>query len=157
GHFCGDFAVGGTLSGMAFKGVLRAARWFEEGFAPTLRMFNDRMLCSGPAGLSKLSGLFGKSQEVAQCTKSNLRLGQQVHKSYKAAIADKKIFRKEFTLPSGRRVDFIDFTNGKVYELKPNNPRAIRAGMKQLEQYIKELKEHPKLKHIEWEGVLETY
>ncbi len=58
---------------------------------------------------------------------------------------------------SGRRIDFLDIKNGKVYELKPNNPRAIRAGMKQLEQYIKELKEHPKLKHIEWEGVLEAY
>jgi len=65
--------------------------------------------------------------------------------------------RKEFTFPSGRRVDFIDIPNGKVYELKPNNPRATRDGMKQLERYVKELKEHPTLGHIEWEGILEVY
>ena len=106
---------------------------------------------------SFLGGLFGKSEEVVQYTKSNLRLGQQMHKSYKAGetILNKKT--KEYVLPSGRRIDFLDRINGKVYELKPNNPRAIREGQKQLQRYIEELKTVPRFKDIQWEGILETY
>ncbi len=106
---------------------------------------------------SFLGGLFGKSEEVVQYTKSNLRLGQRMHQSYKAAIADKINLRKEYKLPSGRRIDFLDRANGKVYELKPNNPRAIKAGMKQLEMYINELKTMPEYKNVNWEGILEVY
>lgn len=65
--------------------------------------------------------------------------------------------RKEFKLPSGRRIDFLDIKNGKVYELKPNNPRSIRAGMKQLDDYINELKQMPEFKNKNWEGILEVY
>jgi RHS repeat-associated protein len=106
---------------------------------------------------SFLGGLFGKTKEVVQYTKSNLRLGQQVHKSYKAGetILYKKT--KEYVLPSRKRIDFLDRVNGKVYELKPNNPRAIREGRKQLEMYIEELKTIPDFKGIQWEGILETY
>ena len=46
---------------------------------------------------------------------------------------------KEYRLPSGRRIDFLDIPNATIYELKPNNPRAIKVGMKQLERYKKEL------------------
>lgn len=65
--------------------------------------------------------------------------------------------RKEYKLPSGRRIDFIDRANGKVYELKQNNPRAIRDGMKQLEMYINELKTMPEYKNVNLEGILEVY
>lgn len=110
-----------------------------------------------PMGSSLLGGSFGKSEEVVQYTKSNLRLGKQIHKSYKMGevILNKKT--KEFVLPSGRRIDFLDRVNGKVYELKPNNPRAIREGQKQLQRYIEELKTIPRFKDIQWEGILETY
>lgn len=60
-------------------------------------------------------------------------------------------------MPSKKRIDFIDIVNGKVYELKPNNPRAIREGQKQLQIYIEELKTIPDFKGINWEGILETY
>jgi hypothetical protein len=64
---------------------------------------------------------------------------------------------KEYVLPSKKRIDFLDIVNGKVYELKPNNPRAIREGQKQLQRYIEELKTIPDFKGVNWEGVLETY
>ncbi len=112
-----------------------------------------------PKGASRIgfSGLLEKSEEVVQYTKSNLRLGQQVHLSYKAGETILNQKAKKYILPSKKRIDFLDMVNGKVYELKPNNPRAIREGQKQLQTYIEELKTIPKFKHIEWEGILETY
>lgn len=56
-------------------------------------------------------------------TKSNLDLGKKVHKEYKAGDVDYITKFKEYNLPSGKRVDFIDFENKTVYELKPYNPR----------------------------------
>jgi len=46
---------------------------------------------------------------------------------------------KEFVLDSGRRPDFVNFFNKTIYELKPNNPRSIKLGYKQLEAYRAEL------------------
>ena len=91
-------------------------------------------------------------------TKSNLKLGQQMHKTYHAGEMG-----KEFRLPSGRRIDFLDIDNGIIYELKPNNPRAIKQGEKQLQMYLKELQnpatiqKHPRLGGIQWKTILETY
>lgn len=128
-----------------------ASRSFAEGV--------DTILSFGsPKNAFRTMSLLGKTEEMVQkWTTSNLRIGQQVHRSYKAAIADKINLRKEYKLPSGRRIDFLDRVNGKVYELKPNNPRAIKAGMKQLEIYINELKTMPEYKNVNWEGILEVY
>lgn len=38
-----------------------------------------------------------------------------------------------------KKIDFIDFIEKIIYELKPNNPRAIRAGQKQLDTYHQEV------------------
>jgi Restriction endonuclease fold toxin 9 len=65
-------------------------------------------------------------------------------------------FQKEFTLPSGRRVDGINFDTRTVVELKPNNPRAIRAGERQVGGYVDELNtEFPG--STPWTGRVETY
>lgn len=47
--------------------------------------------------------------------------------------------RKEYRLPSGKRIDFIDIENKTIYELKPNNPTQIKKGKKQLEGYLEEV------------------
>ena len=128
--------------------------------------YSDLSLLASPKGILKGARFLEKSSKnffikpkeaIQPFTKSNLRLGQQMHNSYRAGeiILNKKT--KEFILPSRRRIDFLDIENGKVYELKPNNPRAILEGKKQLARYIEELKTIPKLKDIEWEGILETY
>ena len=52
-------------------------------------------------------------------TKSNLKLEREVHKEYKASEVDNITKFKEYTLPSGKRVDYIDFETKTVYELKP--------------------------------------
>lgn len=56
-----------------------------------------------------------------------------------ADVADDVTKIKEYVLPSGKRVDFIDFENKIVYELKPNNPNQIRKGTKQLAGYLEEI------------------
>ena len=58
-----------------------------------------------------------------------MKLGQQMHKVYKANLHNpaKQMF-KEYKLPSGKRIDFLDISKGRVYELKPFNPRAIKKG-----------------------------
>jgi hypothetical protein len=85
------------------------------------------------------------------------KLGRLMHNAYKAGMADRINTFKEFILPSGRRIDFLDFKNGIIYELKPNNPRAIKMGYKQLDMYMQELKTIPRYKGINWKTVLDTY
>lgn len=64
-------------------------------------------------------------------------------------------FEREFRLDSGRRVDGINFETREVIELKPNNPRAIRLGNQQLEDYIAELNDmYP---GSPWTGKVATY
>ena len=63
-----------------------------------------------------------------------------MHRGYKSGLADNVNTFKEFVLPSGKRIDFLDVKNGIIYELKPNNPRAILEGKRQLKVYMDELK-----------------
>ena len=83
--------------------------------------------------------------------------GKAMHKQYRADEVDGVSRFKEYRLPSGKRVDFIDIENKIVYELKPNNARAISLGEKQLAGYVKELGEMPQFKGVEWKTVLDTY
>ena len=71
-----------------------------------------------------------------QFTKSSLKIGQQMHKAYKANLHNpaKRLY-KEFTGVKGIRPDFVDMNKRIIYELKPNNPRQIKAGWKQLNNY----------------------
>ena len=93
-----------------------------------------------------------------QYTKSNLALGQQIHKAYKTNLHNpaKQMF-KEYRLPSGKRIDFLDVPNSTIYELKPYNPRAMKQGQMQLNMYMRELQTMPQYRGIQWKTVLETY
>lgn len=87
-------------------------------------------------------------------TKSSFELGKKVHKEYMSDVADDVNKIKEYVLPSGKRVDFIDFENKIVYELKPNNPNQIRKGTKQLEGYLEEIET---VFGKGWSSVLDIY
>ena len=88
-------------------------------------------------------------------TKSSLKMGQDMHKMYKADIANQTTKIKEFVLPSKKRIDFIDFDSGTISELKPYNPRAIKSGYRQLEMYLREVQtEFP---NIDWQTQLDVY
>jgi RHS repeat-associated protein len=65
------------------------------------------------------------------------RAGRAAHKAFDPGPG----FQKEFRLPSGRRPDAVNFETKQVLELKPNNPKAIRGGERQVQQYVDELNE----------------
>ncbi|MCH4897191.1 hypothetical protein E0494_10880 [Marinilabiliaceae bacterium JC040] len=52
------------------------------------------------------------------------------------------------------RPDFVDFNKRIIYELKPNNPRQIKAGYKQIGNYKKMFE---KQYGGVWNTVLDTY
>ena len=87
-----------------------------------------------------------------QYTKSNLELGQLKHRQYHSGEVG-----KEFRLPSGKRIDYLDIKNNTIFELKPNNPRAIKQGNKQLETYKNEISEMKRFQNIDWKTYLDTY
>ena len=87
-------------------------------------------------------------------TKSSLELGKKVHNEYKAKDVNNVTKFKEYVLPSGKRVDYIDFETKTVYELKPNNPNQIKKGTKQLQNYLDEISE---IFGDGWTSVLDTY
>ncbi len=69
---------------------------------------------------------------------SATKRGKEMHAKYKAEDELAGHGKKEVPLDNGKfRADYIDFDNNVIYELKPNNPRAIRAGKKQLANYKK--------------------
>jgi RHS repeat-associated protein len=78
------------------------------------------------------------------------KLGRKMHKEYDWGPG----WEQEVELPSGARPDAVNFETFEVGELKPNNPRKVREGRKQVEDYRKELEEttwHP------WTSRFETY
>jgi RHS repeat-associated protein len=121
-------------------------------------MIGEQLLFVGTLGSSSM---ITRSVNSSQClakaapsyTRSSLQMGQQMHKTYKLGANG----FKEFRLPSGMRIDFLDIENGIIYELKPFNPRAIQAGQRQLQMYKEELMTMPQFKGINWRTVLETY
>ncbi|WDF76660.1 hypothetical protein PQ469_22500 [Mucilaginibacter sp. KACC 22773] len=63
-------------------------------------------------------------------------LGRAMHKAYKKDLVDGVTTIKEFVIPNTlKRIDYIDFNTRTIYELKPNNIRALKAGEKQLLEY----------------------
>ena len=69
---------------------------------------------------------------------SSSKKGRETHKNWNFG----KGVKKEYTIRGMvngkevvRRIDGIDKVNRIIYELKPNNPRAIARGWKQLDQY----------------------
>ena len=63
-------------------------------------------------------------------------------------------FLKEFRFANGLRADAIDFKNKVIYELKPENSRAIQQGYNQLRAYTEQAKNQF---GDTFKGVLETY
>ncbi len=101
----------------------------------------------------KPSGTSKPNNPASGSTPAN-RYGQQMHKAYKAEEVLDGVRVKEFQLPSGRRIDFIDFEKKIIFELKPNNARAIKEGKKQLDLYLKEVES---IYGKGFKTVLETY
>lgn len=87
------------------------------------------------------------------CTEA-ARNGIKKHKEWDYGQNDKTIF-KEVKLGKAGRADAVDFENRIIYELKPNNPRAIRKGWAQLNRYAAELEQY--FPGSEWMKIVITY
>lgn len=57
-------------------------------------------------------------------------------------------------LPSGRRPDAVNWGTPEVRELKPDNPRTVRRGERQVERYRQELEE---VTGEPWTSVVDVY
>lgn len=117
-------------------------------------------ISSGAGNLAARSGGSASvpSRSVSQCTqpytRSSLKLGQEKHKAYRADDVIPNVAIKEYKLPSGKRIDFIDFPQKTIFELKPNNPRGFASGSKQLEKYLLEVESNY---GQGWSTILELY
>jgi len=103
------------------------------------------------SGISDGAGVVAR-EGTTQYTKSNLRLGQEMHKAYHVREVG-----KEYILPSGRRIDFLDINNRTINELKPFNPRSIKQGEKQLQLYRQEIQTVPEFRGYNWKVNLDFY
>ena len=77
--------------------------------------------------------------------------GRDAHNNYNPGDS----YTKEYQLPSGKRADAVDEVSGIVRELKPNNPRAIKRGEKQVLGYKNELQEL--FPEKQWHSYVDTY
>ncbi len=83
-------------------------------------------------------------------------LGQRMHKLYKAGLDDQISTFKEYVIKGTRKkIDFLDVKNGIVYELKPNNPKAIARGWSQAQGYVNDLQSL--FPGSNWRIVVDTY
>ena len=79
--------------------------------------------------------LGGRSAVARGGETSAARYGREIHKTFDYGPG----FEREVRLPSGRRADAVNFETREIVELKPNNPRAIALGQRQVARYADEL------------------
>lgn len=97
----------------------------------------------------------GDAAKGIKYTKSTMKIGQEMHSAYKVADEVAGVAIKEYRGINGIRPDFVDLSTKTIYELKPFNPRAMRAGEKQLKNYKAAFE--AKYPGTIWNTVLDTY
>jgi RHS repeat-associated protein len=130
-----------------------------EGLADAALDTGAMFIPYAPAGASKVARAVGNSVEGAGGVAKGaanpkvaeaLKRGQKAHKDRQYPDG----FQKEVELPSGKRMDAYNREAKEVRELKPNNPRAIKRGEKQVQEYCRECDRVHGPGH---KGVVETY
>lgn len=119
------FSVAGGPSGKVIKFI--GAKGIKAGVLAA-EAFEEYRLAKKVAKATAKSG----------STLSN-RLGIKLHKAYKLDEVVPGVKIKEYPLPSGKKIDFIDLENKIIYELKPHNRRAEKMGLLQLKAYKREV------------------
>lgn len=164
----GDYAEAGlslaaAVPGLAFTKIAKAAKvggQAEKGAAAVAR---GRTAATGSVKataaeseeVAGASAAFKKAAEAETEQSHAVRTmdyGRKMHAAYDYGPG----FEKEFTLPSGKRVDAINFKTGQVRELKPDTSLQMQKGQKQLQGYLDELNQkYPR--NPQWEGSVVTY
>ena len=86
-------------------------------------------------------------------TCADMARGREIHRKWDY-VQNNITFLKEVFIPGAGRADAVDFINRIVYELMPDNPRAIRQGWRQLNRYISALEAEDS---ATWLKILITY
>ena len=79
---------------------------------------------------------------------------ESIHEEYKKEEADNKITFKDYVLPSGNKVEYIDFNLKTVYLLRPYAEDVEKKYKKQIQKYLDELE---KVYGGNWSCVIDTY
>jgi hypothetical protein len=90
------------------------------------------------AGKAAIKQAFGKSAPAKGMANPKVRAAVERGQREHAKRDYGEGYVKEVALPSGKKMDAYNKDTKHIKELKPNNPKAIKKGEKQLEGYIKE-------------------
>lgn len=77
-----------------------------------------------------------------------------IYEKYKREEVDNKITFKDYVLPSGNKVEYIDFKTNTVYLLRPYVENVEKKYERQIQKYLDELKE---VHGGNWSCVIDTY
>jgi RHS repeat-associated protein len=147
GHCVEDFCVveGGVALAAGSSAELSCAEWVAGDVGLTgaaLTLHNGaNTINSGIRSLENaISGLIFSKGNDAESTGSKeppqLQAGKKAHQDEEVRQGEKA----EVPTPSGKgRMDRYDAEKGHIREIKPDNPRGVRAGEKQLERYKGEM------------------
>jgi Restriction endonuclease fold toxin 9 len=133
-------------------GTVTAGAGFEEAIVTSsaFRVSDGVLSTFATSGFTKLLGAkSGTSGHTSAAGK-----GMSEHKNYKSLDANGIDKVKEYGKIPGIRPDYVDFNTNTIYELKPNNPRAIAKGNRQLNKYVKEFQN---IRGGTWKKVLDLY
>jgi len=83
--------------------------------------------------------------------------GRAAHDNYSTALGDDYLYNKAIPDGSGLRPDAVDFEHRIVRELKPDSPRAIAGGQRQIDRYISALESLPGETKGSWQGFVDVY
>jgi RHS repeat-associated protein len=157
GFNCGSVASGSTssmqwvacIAGMAAAATLDpAASEAAAAACPLEAVTEESGVAASGVDTSVAEGETAATNGETAATKA----GREMHNTWDYGPG----FQKEFRLPSGQRVDAMNRVTRQIIELKPNNPRAIRLGERQLQRYLDELnREYPG--PTPWTGKVVTY
>jgi RHS repeat-associated protein len=111
---------------------------------------NSPATAPGTSPPAKAQGAPPKSGETPATS-----LGRQKHKEWKPGSG----YKKEVRLDNGKQADAVNFEKRHVKELKPDNPRAVQRGERQVKGYVEQLeKQYPTQPGQKpWTGCVETY
>jgi len=143
------FDVAGLIPGLgeafdAANAVIYAARgdYVSAGLSAAAMIPVVGSVGTGAKLVGKAAKAIDKADDVADTlrgarnptVKEALNRGRQAHidEYYGPGVGT------EVRLPSGKRMDGYNPVNRIVYELKPDNPRAINRGLAQLKTYVEE-------------------
>ena len=79
---------------------------------------------------------------------------EDVYKEYKRDEVDNQVRFKDYLLPSGNKVEYIDFNTKTIYLLRPYAENIDKKYEKQIQKYLKELR---MVFGGEWSCVIDTY